>query len=150
MAGNARKSISLSTMVIRATFAASLLFPSALLTQIKRAGQQLLEVGPNFRRPHGSRRCYSVTARLVHPFRVRAVQNNRLSATSLSLSGTRFSVLLLAEAAVFTMRHAALLVSCPFLPLFLPLLRSPSFARGSYFPTVSIGRLVHPHPLSRR
>src|SRR5580658_4546820 len=71
---------------------ASLPLPSALLTQTKRAGQQLLEVGPNFIRSYSSRNCCSVTGRSVHPLRVRAVRNNRSRAKSSSLLDILFSL----------------------------------------------------------
>src|SRR5258705_9803625 len=58
-----------------AASAASLVLPSELVTQTKRAGQQLLEVGPNFIRSYSSRNCCSVTARSVHALAVRAVRN---------------------------------------------------------------------------
>src|SRR5580692_4386231 len=72
--------------------AASLALASALLTQTKRAGQELAEVGPNFIRSYNSRNCSSVTGRSVHALRVRAVRNNRSRAKSSSLSGMLSSV----------------------------------------------------------
>src|SRR5579862_7059058 len=72
--------------------AASLALPSALLTQTKRAGQQLPEVGPNFTRSYRSRSCCSVTGRSVHALRVRAVRNSRSSARSSSLSDIPVSI----------------------------------------------------------
>src|SRR5216684_1357782 len=71
--------------------AASLLLPSALLTQTKRAGQQFPEVGPNFIRSYSSRSCCSVTGFSVHALRVRAARNNRSKALSSSLSVMLFS-----------------------------------------------------------
>ena len=55
--------------LLGAARAASLLLPSALLTQTKRAGQQFPEVGPNFIRSYSSRSCCSVTACSVHALR---------------------------------------------------------------------------------
>src|SRR5580704_16939683 len=75
-----------------AASAASLLLPSALLTQTKRAGQQLAEVGPNFSRSYSSRSCCSVIGRSVHALRVRAARNNRSRAKSSSLLDTLSSV----------------------------------------------------------
>src|SRR4029077_4542392 len=70
-----------------AASAASLALPSELVTQTKRAGQQLLEVGPNFIRSYSSRNCCSVTARSVHALGVRAVRNKVSRAKPSSLLG---------------------------------------------------------------
>src|SRR5580700_1154812 len=78
--------------LLGAASAASLLLPSALLTQTNRAGQQLAEVGPNFSRSYNSRSCCSVTGRSVHALRVRAVRNRRSSAKSSNLSDTLSSL----------------------------------------------------------
>jgi hypothetical protein len=50
--------------------------PSLLLTQMKRAGQQLAEVGPIFNRSYSSRMSVSVTDRSIQSTCVRAVRNS--------------------------------------------------------------------------
>src|SRR4029077_19440228 len=87
--------------LVGAARAASLLLPSALLTQTKRAGQQFPEVGPNFNRSYSSRSCCSVTACSVHALRVRAVRNNRSRARSSSLSVMLFSTVRSPHCVVF-------------------------------------------------
>src|SRR5258705_1669024 len=74
-----------------AASAASVVLPSELVTHTKRAGQQLLEVGPNFIRSYSSRNCCSVTARSLHALAVRAVRNMVSRAKPSSLLGKRAS-----------------------------------------------------------
>src|ERR1700739_1778767 len=78
--------------LVGAARAASLCLPSALLTQTKRAGQQLAEVGPNFIRSYSSRNCSSLTGRSVHALRVRALRQSRSRAELSSLSDKLSSV----------------------------------------------------------